>query len=234
MKLLGLLTFILLFTSCDLVKHYEERARVINQFEDKALKLSKNNRNLKLDIQSQLAIINQLKSKNHYLQVQLDKLKNPSKSKVRKIASVSNLKNDLVKFDIYKWTPDEVLAVAEKEFLRKEYEKSAQYFQAFADYYKTDKKYTDSFLFQAGVASFESGKYYNWSIDHFTKLVELYPTSKFLRGAKLWRALAYLKTNQGEKFFESAEEFRKKYRNTSEWKILSPHYEKVVQRYKKN
>ena len=234
MRIFLFLTLIMFFCSCDMVKHYEKRAEVINRFENRGLILSRENRNLKIELQSLLAEINQLKSKNHYQQVQLNKLKNPNLKKTRSISSVPNLKNDLVKFDVYKWKPSEVLAVANSEFDKKNYEKSAQYFQAFSDHYSSNKKYTDSFLFQAGVASFESGKYYKWSIDHFSKLVEMYPTSKFLRGAKLWRALAYLKTDQSDQFFSSAEEFRKKYRNTNEWKILSPHYEKIVQRHKKN
>jgi len=47
-------------------------------------------------------------------------------------------------------------------------------------------------------------------------------------------ALTYLQLGDDQKFFTTVEEFRKKYRNTEEWKVLSPHYEKIVQKFKRN
>ena len=66
-------------------------------------------------------------------------------------------------------------------------------------------------------------------------VIENHPTSDFFLGAKLWLAMTYLKQDKEDKFFAVAEEFRKKYRNTTEWNdILSKHYEKIVQKYKSN
>jgi outer membrane protein assembly factor BamD (BamD/ComL family) len=57
-----------------------------------------------------------------------------------------------------------------------------------------------------------------------------YPTSQYYRSAKLWVALTNLKLGEKKKFFATVEEFRKKYRNTNEWKILSNYYEKIEEK----
>jgi TolA-binding protein len=235
MKLTIGLTLLTTFTSCDMASHIERRSQVINQHEDTILHLSKENRILMMKISSLKTEITSLESKNQYLKVQLKEAKEGKRAK-RTIASVRPMKgkNDLVNFDVYKWKPGQVLAVAEKEFTLKNFEKSAQFFNTFKVQFPNDKNLDDQFLFQAGVAAFESGKHYDWAVENFQGLVQAYPTSKFYRGAKLWMALANLKLGHNDKFFEAVEEFRMKYRNTSEWKILSTHYEKIVQRHKKN
>lgn len=227
------LTILVSFTSCGFVNHIEERSAQINHQEDMILQLSKEKRDLKFEISKLKTQIASLETKNQYLTVQLKE--SIEQKPARAIASVSPIENatDLVKFDVYKWKPEQVIAVARKEFTSKNFEKSAQFFHTYKNQfpnYKTD----DQFLFQAGVAAFESGNHYDWAIDNFEKLVKGYPTSKFYRGSKLWMALANLKIGNEDKFFSAAEEFRKKYRNTPEWKILSTHYEKIVQRHKKN
>lgn len=234
-KLTFALTTLATLTSCNMSSHIEKRSQVINQHEDSILKLSKENRMLKMRISTLKTDITSLESKNQYIQVQLKELKD-GKRATRKIASVRPMPagNDLVHFDVYKWKPGQVLAVAEKEFTLQNFEKSAQFFNTFKSQFPGDKNLDDQFLFQAGVASFESGKHFDWAVDNFESLVEAYPTSKFYRGAKLWMALANLKLGHNDKFFAAVEEFRMKYRNTSEWKILSTHYEKIVQRHKKN
>ncbi|OUR96546.1 hypothetical protein A9Q84_09360 [Halobacteriovorax marinus] len=235
MKTVSTLLFLTLFASCDLMSHIEDRAEVINHHEDQILKLSKESRDQRMEISRLKTAIMSLESKNQYLKVQLKEIKE-GKPKAREIASVRALPkgNDLVKFDVYKWKPGQILAVAEKEFTLKNFEKSAQFFNTFKHQFPGDKNLDDQFLFQAGVASFESGKHYDWAVSNFEKLVEAYPTSKFYRGSKLWMALANLKLGHDDKFFSAVEEFRMKYRNTPEWKILSTHYEKIVQRHKKN
>jgi TolA-binding protein len=205
----------------------------VNNYERTALALAKENRQMQAEIGSLRYEIETLKAKNNYLTIQLDQ-KGP---KDRSIASVSPgvpAEMDLVKFDTYKWTPAQVLAVAEKEFDQKNFEKAAQYFHAFTLHYPGDKKLDDQLLFQAGVAAFESGKHYDWSRVHLERLVTDYPNSKYYRGAKLWLGLSHLEQGDDKRFFETVEEFRKKYRNTDEWKILSQHYEKIVQKYKPN
>lgn len=233
-------------SSCDYVDHFEAKARKINHYEVTALQLSRENRDLKTEISRLQDQIQTLKSEKNFIQIKLDKYQGdgPSLATVtsgssRAIASVNpklavDPKNDLVKFNIYKWTPSQILAMAEKEFAEKNYEKSSQFFTTFTDQFPHHERVSDQVLFQAGVAAYESGDHQDWTLKHLQKLVEDYPTSKYYRGAKLWIALTYLDQGKERKFFDTVEEFRKKYRNTDEWKVLSPHYEKIVQKYKKN
>ncbi|ATH08617.1 hypothetical protein BIY24_11875 [Halobacteriovorax marinus] len=232
-KLTVFATLVTSVTSCGFMNHIEERSAQINHQEDTILQLSKEKRELKYEISKLKTEIAALETKNQYLSVQLKE--SMGEKPARKIASVAPVYDtgDMVKFDVYKWTPEQMLAVAKKEFSLKNFEKSAQFFDTYKHQFPT-KKMDDQFLFQAGVAAFESGNHYDWAITNFEKLVEAYPTSEFYRGSKLWMALANLKIGNEDKFFSAAEEFRKKYRNTPEWKILSSHYEKIVQRHKKN
>ncbi len=222
-----------LFSSCDVMEKIESRAEVINNYERTALALAKENRELKMEIERQRFEIQSLKSSNEFLKLKLDDKRKKEKS--RGLASVAPVtpENDLVKFDVYKWEPNHLIATAEKAFQKKDFEKSAQFFHALAVHYPEHKEINDKFLFQAGVAAFESGDHPEWVIAHLDKLVKEYPASPFYRGARLWSALSHLKVGNSDKFFNTVEEFRLKYRNTDEWKILSNHYEKIVQKYKK-
>ncbi len=229
------------FSSCGFMEHVEQRAAVLNSLEDKVLTLNEENQYLRNDIRELKYKIKTLENKNFYLETQLkEKPTMPSmaqraQSMDRKIASVAPMNgSDLVKFDVYKWKPDQMLTIAQKEFDTKNYEKSAQFFSEFSNKYPSDKNLNDKFLFQAGIASFESGKHYEWSEKYLSQLVERYPTSEYYLGSKLWLGLTYLKQGKEKDFFAVVEEFRKKYRNTPEWNILSGHYEKIVQKYKSN
>ena len=229
-------------SSCDTFDHLEAKAEKINRYENVSLHLAKENRDLKLEISRLRSEIQGLKSEKNYLQIKIDKYEKKTLASTigsdsgRSLASVAPVKpsNDLVKYDVYKWTPSQVLAMVEKEFEQKNFEKSAQFFMSFREHFPKHERITDQFLFQAGVASFESGNHPEWTLHHLENLVKAYPTSKYYRGAKLWMALTYLQLGQEEKFFTTVEEFRKKYRNTEEWKVLSPHYEKIVQKFKRN
>lgn len=226
----GLLSSILVTsTGCDLATHVEKRAQQINRYENVALTLSKKNRDLQSEIVNLKYEIQTLKSKNQFLQLQLDEHK-PS---TRLPASVPTfkVKDDMVKYDVYKWKPNDLLAVAEKEF-GKNPERAAQFYHALSVYYPGHEKMDDKFLFKAGVSAYESGEHHEWVIQHMNALLEKYPASEFYRGAKLWVAMTHLKLGDEQAFFKTAEEFRKKYRNTPEWNILSGHYEKIVQKYK--
>lgn len=226
------LSFLATLTSCDLVDHVEHRARVLNSLEDKVLVLNKENQHLRNEIMQLKYKLKTVESRNFYLETQLE---NKGKPAQRTLASVRKVSpDDLVKFDVYKWKPEQMLAIAEKEFDSKNYEKSAQFFNEFSNHFPNNKSKDDKFLFQAGVASFETGKHYQWSEKYFKDLVERYPTSKFYLGSKLWLGMSYLKQGKEKEFFAVVEEFRKKYRNTPEWNILSGHYEKIVQKYKSN
>ncbi len=138
-----------------------------------------------------------------------------------------------MKFSVYNWSPEQVLAIAESSFQKKDYEKSSQFYKTFEVNFPDHKKVNDEFLFKAGIASFESGNHHEWTLQLLGKLVRDYPTSKYYRGAKLWMSLTQLKNGNEEFFFETVEEFRKKYRNSGEWKILSAHYEKIASKHNK-
>lgn len=154
----------------------------------------------------------------------------------RSIASIPPLnsqedgKKDFVEFKTYKWHADDLLQIADKEFKEKHYEKAAQFYTSLLNNYPTNKNITDEFYFKAGIASYESGLHHDWTIDHFEALMSKYPSSHYYRSARLWVALTHLKMGDKKKFYTTVEEFRKKYRNTNEWKILSSYYEKIEEK----
>lgn len=213
-----------------MIEHFERRAEVLNQYEDKALLFSKENRNLRNEVARLEYKIKVLESEKFYLKGQLDQNQN---SVSRAVASLGlSPQNDLVKNNVYHWKNEEILAVAQDSFSKKDFEKAAQFYSMYAIKAEDVEKVGDRILFQAGVAAYESGQHYDWTLDHLSKLVEHFPTSEYFLGAKLWMGLSYLKQGKNDKFFKVVEEFRKKYRNTSEWKILSMHYDEIVHRYK--
>ncbi len=231
-RIIVILSMCWLFTACDMVKRFEVQAARVNNYEVKALELARENRMLLAQASDLKYEIEELKSKNSYLQLQLGMSKTATNS--RAPASIRSVypENDLVNQETFKWGPKELMATAQKEFELKNYEKSAQYFQTFIDQYPGHEALNDSVLFQAGVAAYESGKHLDWVLKNLDRLVVKYPTSKHYRGAKLWMALAQLKQGDSKAFFGTVEEFRKKYRNTTEWQILSAHYERILQKYK--
>ncbi len=229
-KVTALLTLTFLFSSCEFSAHMDKKLKTVAGYEKAALSLSKENRALKAEIAKLKSEIQDLKIKNNFFALKLDE-----KSAGRSIASVSTAvwpQNDLVKFDTYKWSPAQTLAMAHKEFSEKNYEKSAQFFKTFITQFPKDKKLNDHLYFQSGVAAYEAG-HYDWAKEYMEKIIKEYPKSKFYRGAKLWHSLVNLKEGNNDAFFASVEEFRKKYRNTEEWTILSKHYENIVDKYKK-
>jgi len=235
MKIYNLLTFGLIasvFSSCSYFDRFENKAAQINRYENVSLSLIHENRLLNARIDRLKYQISKLESKNSFLSIKLDKVSSNSRS--RKIASVPVLvpKNDMVKDDVYNWSSSDLLKIARVEFDKKNYEKSSQHFYSFYSKYSNDERINDEFLFEAGIAAFESKVHYDWSNTLFSNLITTYPNSKYFRGAKLWRGLTYLKEGKNSEFFKTVEEFRKKYRNTDEWNILSRNYEKMVQRYK--
>jgi outer membrane protein assembly factor BamD (BamD/ComL family) len=230
-----------LLSSCSYMKKFKDRAKVINNYEKTALNLAKENRQLKAEINHLSFQIQELKTKNTFLALQLEKKNEVRPS--RGIASISETKApiisstkeddaDLVKFEVYQWTPKQLLATAEGDFEKGNYEKAAQFFHAFLEKYPRHELIDDAILFQSGISAYESGQHYDWVITSMTRLMAEYPASRHFRGAKLWIALTYLKKGEKKQFFNTVEEFRKKYRNTPEWKILSNHYEDIVQKYK--
>ncbi len=213
----------------------DTKAKVVNDFHKSALILAHDNRHLKLQISDLKYKVQELESENKFLRIENEKMNN----KGRKIASTETITidrkggKDYVQYDIYQWSPDKLLAIGDKEFQYNNFEKSAQYLHELIKRFPAHAKVDDKVLFEAGIAAYESKKYYNWAEEHLEKLVKAYPQSKFYRGAKLWWALSRLKQGDDKAFYETVEEFRLKYRNTEEWKILSKHYEEFTTRYKK-
>jgi outer membrane protein assembly factor BamD (BamD/ComL family) len=198
------------------------------QMEKKSLALAKDNRLLRLKISDLRYQIAQLESKNKYFSAQTE-----GKIAERKIASIPKQNfNDLVHYEVYKWTPEKLLAIGEKEFHFKNYEKSAQFYDELLTRFPKHNVVSDRVLFGAGVAAFETGKRYDQSEKYLDQLVKNYPKSDFYRGAKLWLALAQYNQGDHQKFLKTVEEFRMKYRNTEEWKILSRYYEDISYKIK--
>jgi outer membrane protein assembly factor BamD (BamD/ComL family) len=206
---------------------FHARVQQVNNYEAQAIAYAKENRLLKATVDELKYQMKSLEAKNSFLEIKL------GVGKERTIANVAEKKNytDLVNFDVYKWSAKELVAVAKKEFSQKNFEKSAQFFHEAIIRYPQDALLTEEVLYQAGMAAFKS-KHYDWSQDHLARLIKEHPTSKHYRGAKLWVALSQHETGEKDKFFKTVEEFRLKYRNTDEWKILSKHYENFYQKYK--
>lgn len=200
------------------------------EYEKKALSLAKENRQLQAklsDLQYQLA---QLESKNKFLSAQMKAPAEPARS----IASIPKTNaQDLVNYEVYKWTPEKLLAIGEKEFHFKNYEKSAQFYNELINRFPKHQLVSDRVLMGAGLAAFETGKHYDLSAKHLSLVVKNYPKSPFYRGAKLWLALAHYHQGDHKKFLDTAEDFRLKYRNTEEWKILREYYEDIHYKIKK-
>ena len=201
-------------------------------YEKKALALAKENRLLQVKISDLEFKVNELESKNKYFASQSGA---PKKAPVqeRAIASIPQTNtNDLLNYEIYKWTPEKLLAIGEKEFHFKNYEKSAQFYSELINRFPKHNLVSDRVLFGAGVAAFETGKRYDMSEKYLARLVKDHPKSEFYRGAKLWLALSQYNQGEHKKFLVTVEEFRLKYRNTDEWKILSRYYEDISYKIK--
>lgn len=246
-KLKASLLVLPLVSGCSFdMKKIEEKAAMINNYEKVSLKLARDNRELLAEVKRlQFEIENLKQDKSH------NSGKNGSvashtesghheadkhEEHGRSIASVApspilaDSKKDYVEFKTYKWHAEDLMQIADKEFKEKNYEKAAQFYTSFINNYPENKSISDEFFFKAGIASYESGMHHDWTITHFEALMTKYPTSHYFRSAKLWIALTHMKIGDKKKFYDTVEEFRKKYRNTNEWKILSAYYEKIEEK----
>lgn len=224
------LTFIFTYTAGQfgLWEDFKQRADVVHNYEYKALELSKKLRLAERENEDLKTEISRLKAEKEHLAM------NTTQKTSRAIASVpTKIANDLVNFELYKWSADKLLGVGQQALHFKKYEKSAQYYHALISNYPKDKNVNDKVLFEAGVAAYESKEHYDWAQKHFNHLVVNYPDSKYQRGAKLWLALSHFYQGDQDKFVETVDEFRKKYRNTKEWQVLSKYYEELNYKYKK-
>jgi hypothetical protein len=213
----------------NIFSHATQTLKQTWKYEKASLALARENRLLKVklsEVEGQLA---QIQNEKQVLSAQLQE----KKSKIdRQIASIAVPKsNDFVQYEVYQWTPEKLLAIGEKELHFKNYEKSAQFYHELVTRFADHASINDKTLFGAGISAFEAKKP-QWAIDHLGTLMKKYPKSNFYRGAKLWVALAHYQMGDQEKFAETVEEFRKKYRNTDEWKILSQYYEDINYKFK--
>lgn len=206
---------------------FKKVADEVHHFEKKSKKLEIENSKLKLSVNDLKAKLLKTQAKNEHLSFSLK----GKKRAFRKIASID--KDDLVQFDIYNWSAEKLLDIAEQSFFFKKYNKSAQFYGALMKHYPKSDLITAKVMFNAGISNFEFGKNYKNAIANFEKINEKFPKSKYSKGAKLWLALSYHKSGKNGRFMASVEEFRLKYRNTKEWQVLSRYYEDIAFKYKK-
>lgn len=213
-------------------------AETTHRYEYKALESAKRIRTLERENQSLRSELAKLTSEKEHLKMTLAHKgahKGARKGgQKRTIASIPQSDaNDLVNFDLYKWSPEKLLGVGEKALHFKKYDKSAQFYNTLLKEYPEHASINDKVLFEAGLAAYESKKHYGWAVKHFSSLVKTYPKSDLYRGAKLWLALSHFHQGEHERFIATVEEFRSKYRNTREWKVLSKYYEDIAFQYNK-
>lgn len=204
----------------------QKRAETVHKYEYKSLELSKQLRFMEKNNASLKAEIAKLKSEKEHLI-----LGDKSKGIARNIASVTAPKDDLVNFELYRWSPEKLLGVGQQALHFKKYDKAAQFYHALIKNYPNHKVLNDKVYFEAGIAAYESKKHFDWATEHFRMVVKTYPKSKLYRGAKLWLALSHFHSGEKKKFIATVDEFRKKYRNTHEWKVLSRYYEDISVKY---
>lgn len=234
---LSLTLMVPLLSSCSFkemaqFKAFEKKAADINHYQKVSLTLAKENRELRTHIKRLEFEIEKLKQETAFKHAA-----KTAESGERKIASIGSesmfdLKGerDQVEFKTYKWSAEDMLKIADKEFKEKNFEKAAQFYNSIIENYPSFTKVDDELLYKAGVSAFETGKHHDWTFAHFNNLLKLYPKSAHHRSAKLWVALTNLKVGEKDKFLATVEEFRKKYRNTNEWKILSSYYESIIEK----
>ncbi len=234
------LVVILLFTSCDKVDEISDyvsktKSKLIEKrdYKNAALKLSKENRELKLKLNKLMFAIQKLKSETAYLSIKNNKGRSVASLKKKVYIPMDKRKGveDLVKFSTYKWKPSVMLAIANNSFIKKNYEKSFQYYNAFYSRFPTGASVDDLFFYRAGVSAYKI-KQYKTAKFYLDKVINSYPASKYYRSSKLWIAMIYFRKKQYSIFYRYVEEFRIKYRNTPEWKILKKYYEDITKRYK--
>lgn len=247
-SLIKIIFFLSFFTSCEKIRQLEQKAGYINNYDKVAMTQSKEIRLLYAQITDLNFKIKELQSQNNFLKIKLKKLpafagekmeigpegsmmNDGSKKSI--IAQELGEEKDLVKFNIYNWKPEQLYVIAQSAYTNKDYEKSAQYFHTLIQEYPKFEKIDDMVLFKAGVSAFEGESHYNWAHLYFNRVIQNFPTGPYYLSSKLWLGLTYHKEKNYDSFYKVVEEFRLKYRNTQEWKIISAHYEEFTQKYKK-
>ena len=192
------------------------------KYRNLSLSLAKRNRELRVQNNKMSFEIQELKAELVYLRGQ--------KKSGKKWSQTHPIKNKFLKRKPahIEWSSEQAFLLAENEFKRKNYPKAFEYFQSFAQKYPQSKRINDRFLFRTGLSGFESQQY-EQAAWYFQQLINVHPKSKLYRSSKLWKGLSHLKMGNKEKFVEIAKEFKLKYQNTPEWKVLREHYENIIQ-----
>ena len=100
-------------------------------------------------------------------------------------------KNDLVKQQTFQWAAEQLVTMGRDELAKKNFVRSAQLFQTLLKEFPQHPVIDDTFYFQLGISSYESKVYNDWGRRAFNKIVEVYPSSEYYRGAKLWLGLSW-------------------------------------------
>ena len=109
-------------------------------------------------------------------------------------------KNDLVKQQTFQWGAEQLITMGRDELAKKNYVRSAQLFQTLFKEFPQHPVIDDTFYFQLGISSYESKVYNEWGKSAFNKIVEIYPSSEYFRGAKLWLGLLSLREGRKKDF----------------------------------
>lgn len=219
---------LLFLASAGIIGKVYQRAEVVNKSEKISLKLMEENRKLKNKVNDLTFKVSELKNKNDFLSIRLKEKRD------RLIASIGPVdsQNDLVKQQTFQWGAEQLITMGRDELAKKNYVRSAQLFQTLLKEFPQHPVIDDTFYFQLGISSYESKVYNEWGKSAFNKIVEIYPSSEYFRGAKLWLGLLSLREGRKKDFFNTVEEFRKKYRNTAEWELISRHYDSIYKNYR--
>lgn len=204
----------------------KETADKVHTYEKKALKLAMEVRHLKAKNTKLQQHIITLESKLNVLSS-----KNVGSQASRKIASVNP--EDLVQFDLYKWSEEQLLDIAERAIHFNKANKASQHYHALITHYPKSKLITDDVLFAAASSAFDAKKY-KWAKQHWSSLVKTYPNqkaSKHFRASKAWLAIAHYYNGDKEKFVAGAKEMRTKYRNFREGKLVAKFWEDIAAKY---
>ena len=203
-------------------QQFTERVKRANRYELMAYELLQKNQILEIKISQLQSQLSELEAQKSFfaLKVQRKPKRFPSS-----VINPVDEKNDLVQFNTYRWKDRKLLSIARMEWQREHYIKSAQYFYTLTQTYPQSSLVNDKVLFQTAMASLEAEIYHPWAEQVLARLVNDFPRSRYYRGAKLWMGLLQFKRGNRAKWDQTVEEFRLKYRNSPEWKILSRHYE---------
>lgn len=149
----------------------------------------------------------------------------------KKARSIASTENEFVKEELYSLEDSQLKQIAFKYYHKKEYFLASQYFDVLLKEYPESSVIDDQTYYFAGLAYYRSSQELEQSRECFKKVVEEFPNSEFRLQAKIWIGIAYLQIGKEDKFIEVVQEFKEKYRNTEEWKMLSQYYGKMSQKY---